>query len=60
MVRQNKEHKGVTNIMTTDKERHVQIVAARVKRGIANGNTTHGVFWEDLDMLLDLILGGEA
>lgn len=48
------------NTMTTDKDRHVQIVAARVKRGVANGNTTKGIFWEDLDMLLDLILGGEA
>ena len=48
------------NTMTTDKDKHVQIVAARVKRGVANGNTTKGIFWEDLDRLLDLILEGEA
>ena len=46
--------------MTTDKEKQILIVAARVKRGVANGNTTKGIFWDDLDMLLDLILEGEA
>ena len=46
--------------MTTDKERYIQIVAARVKRRLTNGNNIHGIFWEDLEMLLDLILGGEA
>ena len=46
--------------MTTDKEKHIKILAMRVKRGVANGNTTQVTFWGDLHVLLDLILGGEA
>jgi len=60
MVRQNKEYKRGVNTMTTDKEKQILIVAARVKRGVANGNNTKGIFWDDLDVLLDLILGDEA
>lgn len=46
--------------MTTDRDKHMQIVAARVRRRIENNGTNQQLFWEDLDMLLDLILGGEA
>lgn len=48
------------NTMTTDRETHIKIVAARLRRRKDNGETNQQLFLEDLDMLLDLILGGEA
>lgn len=46
--------------MTLEKIKYAKTVAARLRRRIENNATNQELFWEDLDMLLDLILGGEA
>ena len=46
--------------MTTDRERHIMIIASRARRRMQEGITSQELFLDDLDMLFDLILGGEA
>ena len=61
MVRQNNEHKGGV-CMTSDREKYIKISAERLRRLMDNEETTtkRKIYEEDLEMLLDLILGGEA
>jgi hypothetical protein len=48
--------------MTSDREKYIKILAERLRRLMDNEETItkRKIYEEDLEMLLDLILGGEA
>jgi hypothetical protein len=57
-----KSLKELRNIMQIEDNEEIKIIAKRLKRMLKVGDKAllHGVFWDDLDTLIDLILEEES